>query len=79
MTNKSGLLTKTEKGVIFMSAKRKVSWRDIFDNFKTVYPTLSKNARDFRPHDYMSIIVYFRDGSQMIYDDVRKRGKLIVA
>lgn len=79
MTNKSGYLTKTEKGVIFMSAKRKVSWRDIFDNFKVIYPTLSKYARDFRPHDYMSIIVYFIDGSQMIYDDVRKRGKLIVA
>lgn len=62
-----------------MSTKRQVTWKDIFNNFKTVYPNLSKGVADYRPYDYMSIIVYFKDGSQMIYDDVRKRGKLIVA
>lgn len=62
-----------------MSTKRQVIWKDIFNNFKTVYPNLSKGVADYRPYDYMSIIVYFKDGSQMIYDDVRKRGKLIVA
>lgn len=62
-----------------MSTKRQVTWKDIFNNFKTVYPNLSKGVADYRAYDYMSIIVYFKDGSQMIYDDVRKRGKLIVA
>lgn len=62
-----------------MSTKRQVTWKDIFNNFKTVYTNLSKGVADYRPYDYMTIVVYFRDGSQMIYDDVRKRGKLIVA
>lgn len=79
MANKSGFLTKTIKEVIFIMERRKVTWRDVFDHFKAVYPTLAKSAKDFRPHDYMSIVVYFEDGSKMMYDDVRKRAKLITA
>lgn len=62
-----------------MSTKRQVTWKDIFNNFKTVYPNLSKGVADYRPYDYMTIVVYFTDGSRMTYDDVKKRAKLIIA
>lgn len=62
-----------------MSTKQNMTWKDIFNNFKTVYPNLSKGVADYRPYDYMTIVVYFEDGSKMLYDDVRKRAKLITA
>ena len=46
-----------------MNVKRKVTWKDIFNNFKSVYPRLSKEAQDYRPYNYMSIIVYLADGN----------------
>lgn len=60
-----------------MNVKHKVTWKEIFDNFKAVYPNLSKGVRDFVPYNYMSIIVYLPDGTKMIYDDVVKRAKMI--
>lgn len=62
-----------------MNVKHKITWREVFDNFKAVYPNLSKGVRDFRPYNYMSIMVYMRDGSKIIYDDVVKRAKIISA
>ena len=44
-----------------MNVKRKVTWKDIFNNFKSVYPRLSKEAQDYRPYNYMSIVVYLED------------------
>ena len=60
-----------------MNVKRKVTWKDIFDNFKTLYPTLARRIADYRPHDYMSIIVWLDDGTAVIYDDTAKRAKWI--
>ena len=53
-----------------MNVKRKVTWKDIFNNFKSVYPRLSKEAQDYRPYNYMSIVVY---------DDMVKRAKMLAA
>lgn len=77
--NKSGFLTRSKKEVIFTNIKRKVTWKDIFNNFKVVYPRLSKDAKDYRPYNYMSIVVYLADGTKMIYDDMAKRAKMIAA
>ena len=49
-----------------MNVKRKVTWKDIFNNFKSVYPRLSKEARDYCPYNYMSIVVYLEDGTKVI-------------
>ena len=54
-----------------MNVKRKVTWKDIFNNFKFVYPRLSKEAQDYRPYNYMSIVVYLADGT--------KRAKMLAA
>lgn len=60
-----------------MGDARKVAWKDIFENFKMVYPRLSKEAKDFKPHDYMSIMIFMTDGSKMIYDGMAKRAKMV--
>lgn len=59
-----------------MNVKRKVTWKDIFNNFKSVYPRLSKEAQDYRPYNYMSIVVYLADGTKVVYDDMAKRAKM---
>ena len=60
-----------------MNVKRKVTWKDIFNNFKSVYPRLSKAAQDYRPYNYMSIVVYLADGTKVVYDDMAKRAKML--
>ena len=62
-----------------MNVKRKVTWKDIFNNFKSVYPRLSKEAQDYRPYNYMSIVVYLADGTKVVYDDMAKRAKMLAA
>ena len=46
---------------------------------RKVYPRLSKEAQDYRPYNYMSIVVYLEDGTKVIYDDMAKRAKMLVA
>ena len=75
--NKSGFLARSEKEVIFTNEKRKVTWKDIFENFKSVYPRLSKEAQDYRPYNYMSIVIYLEDGSRVVYDDLMKRARML--
>ena len=62
-----------------MNVKRKVTWKDIFNNFKSAYPRLSKEARDYRPYNYMSIVIYLTDGTKVVYDDMAKRAKMLAA
>ena len=62
-----------------MNVKRKVTWKDIFNNFKSVYPRLSKEAQGYRPYNYMSIVVYLADGTKVVYDDMAKRAKMLAA
>ena len=62
-----------------VNIKRKVTWKDIFNNFKSIYPRLSKEAQDYRPYNYMSIVVHLEDGTKVIYDDVAKRAKMLAA
>ena len=60
-----------------MNVKRKVTWKDIFNNFKSVYPRLSKEAKDYRPYNYM--VVYLADRTKVVYDDMAKRAKMLAA
>lgn len=62
-----------------MNTKRKVTWKEVYDNFKSVYPNLSKGAVNFRPYNYMSILVYFENGNKILYDDITKRAIIIAA
>lgn len=58
---------------------KKITWLDIYQDFKQRFPNLSKKAIDYHANGYMSILVYFTDGSQMIYDYMERKGKLIIA
>lgn len=51
---------------------------DIYKDFKTRLPTWAKLAVDYRPYDYMTIVVYFADGSRMLYDGLQKLPRLLV-
>ena len=77
------MVTRLDRGVqqwrCTVNVKRKVTWKDIFDNFKSVYPRLSKEAQDYRPYNYMSIVVYLADGTKVVYDDMVKRAKMLAA
>ena len=54
----------------------KISWESLYENFKSIYPRLSRSSVYFRPFGYMSIVVYFEDGMKMIYDDLRKQAHI---
>lgn len=51
----------------------KITWGDIYKDFKTRLPTWAKLAVD-----YMTIVVYFADGSRMLYDGLQKLPRLLV-
>lgn len=46
----------------------KVTWEKIYEDFKLVYPNLSKKAIHYRPCGHMLIDVWFSDGQHMVYD-----------
>lgn len=56
----------------------KISWESLYENFKSIYPRLSRSSVYFRPFGfgYMSIVVYFEDGMRMVYDDLRKQAHI---
>lgn len=52
---------------------RKITWADIYKDFRQRLPTLSKLAVEYRPHDFMTIAVYLRDGKKVLYDGLQRR------
>lgn len=52
---------------------RKITWSDIYKDFRQRLPTLSKFAVDYRPYDFMTIVVYLKDGTMVLYDGLQKR------
>lgn len=55
----------------------KITWNDIYEEFRKKFPKLSKAAVRHVPYGYMSILIYFSDGSKMVYDSATGRGKPI--
>ena len=70
LAKKSGFLATSKKMEEIMS---KISWESLYENFKSIYPRLSRSSVYFRPFGYMSIVVYFENGMKMVYDDLRKQ------
>ncbi|RZS94190.1 hypothetical protein [Cuneatibacter caecimuris] len=58
---------------------KKITWYEIYQDFQRRFPRLSKDAARYQPNGYLSILVYFRDGTQLIYDYMEQRGRLITA
>lgn len=55
----------------------KITWSEIYSDFRRRHPNLSKGVLDYRPHDYLTIKIIFRDGSEMVYDYDSKRATFI--
>ena len=51
--------------------------REMYENFKSLYPNLSRRAVGYRPCGYLSITIWFEDGVKMVYDDVKKQGRWV--
>lgn len=49
-------------------SSEKVTWFDIYEDFKKNNPELVKDAPDFQPHSYATIKVFFIDGRRMTYN-----------
>lgn len=54
-----------------------VTWFDVFADFKKNHPDMKKDAPDFRPYDYATILLYFVDGRRMTYNYDTKKLTLI--
>lgn len=57
----------------------KLTWENVYEHFKAVYPRLGKMAVHFCPDGYMTIKVFLADGTRMIYDDLKKRARMVAA
>lgn len=58
---------------------RKITWLEVYRDFQRRFPNLSKRAVHYRANGYLSILIYFMDGSKMIYDYLEQKGELITA
>lgn len=57
---------------------KKITWQDIYNDFKARLPNLSKEAIEYRPYGYLSILIFFTDGSQLVYDFLSERAFFLV-
>lgn len=58
--------------------KEKITFVDVYNDFKTQFPTLSRGASHWKPNGYLSIQVFFQDGSEMTYDYSNKKGSFTI-
>ncbi len=58
--------------------QEKITFTDIYKDFKKRFPNLSKKTEDWRPNGYLSILIFFKDSSEMVYDYLWKKGSFIV-
>ena len=57
--------------------REKITWHDIYKDFKIRLPNLSKRATYLKPRLYLSITVYLEEGSQMAYDYLYKKASFV--
>ena len=56
----------------------KVTWKDVFDDFKQRHPRLSKTVLRWFPSDVGEITVILMGGDQIVYDYDSHMGRRIV-
>ena len=59
--------------------QEKVTFTDVYRDFKARLPNLSKGVAYWRPNGYLSIQIVFKDGSQMVYDYLYQKGVFTVS
>ena len=48
--------------------KKKITWDDVYKDFRQHFPKRVKNVNGFKPHDYATILIFFSDGSRATYN-----------
>lgn len=56
---------------------KKVTWGDIYKQFRATHPRLKNEVMDYRPYDFMTIILWFKDGSKMTYNGMTEECRFI--
>lgn len=47
---------------------KKITWSDIYKEFRKNYPSLATTSMYYKPFDYLKIEVWQEDGAIIIYD-----------
>lgn len=55
-----------------------ITFMDIYRDFRNRFPNLAKRTEDWRPNGYLSILIFFKDHSEMVYDYLWKKGSFTV-
>lgn len=55
----------------------KVTWDDVYKNFRLRHPNLRNDVVGFRPYEYSTILVYLSDGRKMTYNYDTKISKFV--
>lgn len=58
--------------------QEKLTFTDIYNDFRMRLPNLSKGVNYWKPNGYLSIRIAFKDGSQMVYDYLTRKGTFAV-
>lgn len=69
-----GKWAEQEKGG-FMSKKN--VWSEMYESFRSLYPSLKKEAIGYCPHGCKSILIYFPGGLRMVYNEIEHRARII--
>ena len=56
---------------------RTISWRMIFNEFKRIYPSMSKNVSNWYPTGHLEITVKLNDGTKLIFDYLTKKSQVV--
>lgn len=48
--------------------KNKVTWADVYEEFRSRHPRLSKQVLRYEPYDFATILLIFFDRSRMTYN-----------
>ena len=56
-----------------MDKKKKVTWKDVYDEFKQKYPNLAKLVMHYEPYKFATIKLFLPEGVTMVYDYDEKK------
>jgi hypothetical protein len=56
----------------------KVSWDDIFKDFKRRHPNLKKMVMRWEPFGFATVRIFLKDSAQLVYNYDTKQAKFIV-
>lgn len=56
---------------------KKITFDDVYKDFRSHYPTLRKHAIGWQPYGYLSILVLLDDKIKVKYDYMRKQCEFV--